>query len=133
MAALNRAELVTHFSQPGQPLVAGSAQRAAVGGFCDKPMLDRLERAIVGTDRVLLRLQSGQDSTAQVVVTLHQGQGFTWLGMAAGPEEVTDLHGDDLAPATLTMLIEAWEVHLFDPVWGRNDVLWPVLAELADG
>jgi hypothetical protein len=34
-------------------------------------------------------------------------------------------------PEVVQELCESWQVALIDPVWGRNDVLWPVLARFA--
>jgi hypothetical protein len=131
LAAVNRAGLVTDFSQPGQPLVGGCAQRAAVGGFCDEQMLSELIRATFGTELVLMYFAPNSVSEARVVVTLDAGEEFTWLGRIETAEDIADAYAEDLAPAGVHGLAEAWQVHLFDPVWGRNDLLWPLLADVA--
>jgi hypothetical protein len=131
LAALNRAGFVTDFSQPGIPLANGSAQRAAVGGFCGEQLRLDLTRAAVGTDLVALWFQPAVKSVANAVVTLHEGKEVTWLGTAAAPDALEYTYGEDLSLVGLEALIDAWQVHLFDPVWGRNDLLWPLLADVA--
>jgi hypothetical protein len=42
LAALNRAGYCTDFSQPGEPVVDGCGQRAAVVGYCDEDIAGRL-------------------------------------------------------------------------------------------
>jgi hypothetical protein len=131
LAALNRAGFVTDFSQTALPLHAGSARRAAVGGFCDMRMRLDLARAIATTDVVALWFPPAVKSVAQVVVTLDAGKEVTWLGTATAPDAIEYSYGEDLSLDGLEALIDAWQVQLFDPVWGRGDVLWPLLADVA--
>ncbi|MFJ7213734.1 DUF6919 domain-containing protein [Amycolatopsis sp. NPDC098790] len=132
LAALNRAGFVTEFSQPGIQLTNGSAQRAAVGGFCDDAMLLNLKVATFGTDLVMLRFASGDTGEGSVVVTLDEREEYTFLGRTEGPDDLEHGYGEDLSPAGLTALIDAWQIHLFDPVWGRNDLLWPLLTDTVE-
>jgi hypothetical protein len=132
LAALNRAGFVTEFSQPGIPLANGSAQRAAIGGFCDDVMLLNLMAATFGTDLVMLRFASGDTGEGSVVVTVDELEEYTFLGRTEGSDDLKDGYGEDLSPAGLAALIGAWQVHLFDPVWGRNDLLWPLLADVVE-
>jgi hypothetical protein len=132
LAALNRAGFVTEFSQPGIALANGSAQRAAGGGFCDDAMLLNLMAATFGTDLVMLRFASGDTGEGSVVVTLDEREEYTFLGRAEGPDDLEYGYGEDLSPAALAALIGAWQVHLFDPVWGRNDLLWPLLTDVVE-
>jgi len=131
LAALNRAGFVTDFSQTGLPLTGGSARRAAVGGFCDERMRLNLARATAVTDLVALWFPPAVKSVAQAVVTLDAGKEVTWLGTAMAPDAIEYSYGEDLSLAGLEALIDAWQVHLFDPVWGRDDLLWPLLADVA--
>lgn len=132
LAALNRAGFVTEFSQPGIPLTNGSAQRAAVGGFCDDAMVLNLMAATFGTDLVMLRFASGDTGEGSVVVTLDEREEYTFLGRTEGPDDLEYGYGEDLSPAGLAALTSAWQVHLFDPVWGRNDLLWPLLTDVVE-
>jgi hypothetical protein len=132
LAALNRAGFVTKFSQPGIPLSNGNAQRAAVGGFCDDAMLLNLMAATFGTDLVMLRFASGDTGEGSVVVTLDEREEYTCLGRTERPDDLEDGYGEGLSTAGLTALIGAWQVHLFDPVWGRNDLLWPLLNDVVE-
>ncbi|HEV7978881.1 DUF6919 domain-containing protein [Amycolatopsis sp.] len=131
LAALNRAGFVTDFSQTGLQLTAGSARRAAVGGFCDERMRRNLAGATAATDLVVLWFAPAVKSVAQAVVTLDGGKEVTWLGTAMAPDAIEYSYGEDVSLAGLEALIDAWQVHLFDPVWGRDDLLWPLLADVA--
>lgn len=46
--------------------------------------------------------------------------------------EIADGYGDDLHPAAVEALSDAWQVTLIDPEWGRNDLLWPLLDAFAE-
>jgi hypothetical protein len=131
LAALNRAGFVTDFSQTGLPPTAGSARRAAVGGFCDERMRLTLAGATAATDLVALWFRPAVTSVARAVVTLDAGKEVTWVGTAAAPDAVEYGYGGDLSLPGLEALIDAWQVQVFDPVWGRDDVLWPLLAGVA--
>lgn len=127
LAAANRAGFVTHFSQPGLPLANGGGQRAAVGGFCDEPLARRIEAAALGTDLVVLTTPPGWHSPAYIPITLDCGEAFTWIGSTLDAENIDYGYAKD-CPAALDALKAAWQVDVFDPVWGRQDVLWERLA-----
>jgi uncharacterized protein DUF6919 len=133
LTALNRAGFVTDFSQTALRPNAGSARRAAVGGFCDESMRLKLARATATTDLVALWFPPAVKSAARVVVTLDAGKELTWLGSATAPDAIEYSYGADLSLDGLEALIDAWQVQVFDPVWGRDDVLWPLLADVAAG
>jgi hypothetical protein len=128
LAAVNRAGFMTDFSQPGVPLVAGSGQRAAVSGFCPESLVCRLRRAALGTDLVVLDFPPGLDVGAQIVVTVSAGEECTWIGVPLDGGNMDYIYGGDLQPEGLLALHLAHQVQIFDPVWGRNDLLWDFLA-----
>ncbi len=64
-------------------------------------------------------------------ITLDQGEEFTWDGGANSRSILLDGYREYLHPAALEAISNAWQVTLIDPVWGRNDVLWPVLEAFA--
>ncbi|MFI8942727.1 DUF6919 domain-containing protein [Streptomyces syringium] len=132
LVACNRAGFVTDVSQPG---LEGDAwdgspwnQRAAVQGFIgDEDLLHRV-------------MDAAQSAGLQVIV---HGPGFTDL---AGPTIVTTWDGEDYTafgekiPArhlrvmfggcnrrAVRAVSGSWQVAIIDPVWGRDDVLWPAL------
>lgn len=129
LAAANRAGFVTTFSQPGVPLADGHAQRAAVAAFADQQMVERVKAAILGTDLVAVFTPPGWDSPAQIPVTIDDGQEFTWLGAGLDPAYIAQIYAED-CPAALATLLGAWQVDLFDPVWGREGLLWERLARV---
>ncbi|MFF3857094.1 DUF6919 domain-containing protein [Micromonospora sp. NPDC002575] len=121
LAAVNRAGLVTDFSQPAE-IDDGWQQRAAVCGYCDDATLDQLITAFTPTDLVLLHERT--NSGIRLPVTLHLGTAHTWVGGSPGVE----LWDDQCSPAAVRSLADSWYVTLVDPVWGRDDRLWPTLA-----
>lgn len=125
LAAANRAGYVTDFSQPGENLGGGDRQRAAVGGYCDDAVRARLADAVAGTDLVLLHEIS--DSGIRLPVTLDAGTPCTWVGGVPAPEDVW--YTVALTAAAMTALRDSWYVTIVDPVWGRNDRLWPALTQ----
>ena len=128
LAAANRAGLVTHFSQPGVPLVDGSGQRAAVLGFCSEDTAIGLQEVSTGTELVLLTYAPGATSDAQVVVTLDVGTEFTFVGAPTDTANIDHYYADDLSAQGLAALHDAWQICLFDPRWGCDDLLWDTLG-----
>ncbi|GIJ28265.1 hypothetical protein Vqi01_34270 [Micromonospora qiuiae] len=126
LAAINRAGFVTDFSQPGEPLDRGWQQRAALSGFVDAPTCNRLAAALAPTDLILLH--EHDDSGIRIPVTLQYGAAHTWVGGFPGFE----FWEDELGQAALHALDAAWYVTVVDPVWGRADHLWHVLAGALD-
>lgn len=74
-----------------------------------------------------MAIPPGESSTAQICVTMDAGSGFTWLGAAGGTEEVFESYREDSNDELARVLSECWELHIFDPVWGRTDRLWECL------
>lgn len=129
LVAINRAGLVTDFSQPGMPDDGdGSKQRAAVTGFCDEPTRERLAAALAATDLVFMAESSDDESAVRIPVTIDVGEPFTWVGGAILAEYLADSY-EGLSERALRLLKTSWYVTVFDPVWGRNDLLWPALVE----
>ncbi|MFG1826736.1 DUF6919 domain-containing protein [Microbispora bryophytorum] len=129
LAAANRAGYLTDFSQPGVPLADGYGQRAAVAGFADEQLVERIKTAILGTDLVAVVTPPGWDSPTQIPVTIDDGEAFTWAGGALDGPDIVHLYGED-CPAALEALLGAWQIDVLDPVWGRQDLLWGRLARV---
>jgi hypothetical protein len=138
LAAANRAGFVNHQSQPGEPLdEQGSAQRANVSGYCTPEGFARLMAAASGADLIITAARALDASEERkfgpfFTITLDAGEEFTWDGIALSRSILDDSYGWDCHPAAVDELFSAWQVTLIDPVWGRNDVLWPVLQAFAD-
>jgi hypothetical protein len=128
LTAANRAGYVTDFSQPGKDLDDGDRQQAAVGGYCDDATRARLADAVAGTDLVLLHERG--HSGIRLPVTLDGGTARTWIGGVPAAEDIW--YTVTLTAAALDALRNSWYVNIVDPVWGRNDRLWPLLAGALD-
>jgi hypothetical protein len=132
LIAANRAGFITTQSQPGESRDEhGSAQRANVSGFASGQAFARLMAAAADSDLIITaaRASSG-DLGPFIVITLDDGEEFTWDGGALSREEIEYGYGHD-CPQAIEALCSAWQVTLIDPDWGRNDVLWPVLERFA--
>ncbi|MBF5081496.1 DUF6919 domain-containing protein [Quadrisphaera sp. INWT6] len=130
LAPLNRAGYVTTNSQPGVALRAGSGQRAFVTGYCDELSLRRPERAVRDTDLVLLAFRPYDGGGEPVVVTMRDGEEATWLGRPVSADYIRHAWDQDVAPAGVSALLAALQFQLFDPEWGRKELLWRRLRHL---
>lgn len=153
LATLNRAGYVTTGSQPGEPPGPGMGgkdwqQRAAVDGFADDDTLARIKAVVACTELVLIvnRIQvppnwhrwipararplDRRGWTGQVVVSAStDGEGATWFG-GRMPYDDFELNFKQVDDATFTALLNAWQVTVIDPRWGRDDLLWDTLTDL---
>jgi len=123
LAAINRAGFVTDCSQPGE-LWSGGGQRAFLSGFCDEPMTERLRHFLLRTDLVVLAFWPGAETSFQLPVTVDAHRENTWVGGTSTFRDLEHYYADDLSPRALSALVEAWQVTVVDPVWGRDDLLF---------
>jgi hypothetical protein len=69
-------------------------------------------------------------------VTLRQDEVATVLGSSESPvtpEQLNDW-SEEANDALALVLADSWYVEIFDPVWGRNEILLPaVLQALTEG
>lgn len=126
---VNRAGFVTDFSQPGA-FNSHDAQRAAVSGYCEEGVAERLASISVRGDLVVISQPAGVDGCFQFPITRTHNCTFTILCGDHAPLSVDDdawpwpgIHKD-----LRVALLNAWYVSVCDPVWGRNDILWPALT-----
>lgn len=135
LAALNRSGLVTSCSQPG---LAGPGydgawweQRAAVVGFCDARTLDALILA-AGETELAVRECEVRHRRLVVPVTTREGYAITDFGGLVSARDIRDgWTGYDICGrGAVDALVAAHQVVVYDPEWGRDDVLWPVLDSL---
>jgi hypothetical protein len=130
LSAANRAGFVTTFSQPGQPAEDGWCQRATVEGFCDVKLATRLVDGLAGTDLVVLAHFPDCTGEVRVPVTLNGGSAYTWLPNPLDAVAFDQCYGESCRPEALDARCRARHVCVFDPVWGRNDVLWSELRRV---
>jgi hypothetical protein len=128
LARVNRAGLLTAFSQPAVSDIVGWTQRAAVTGYCRAETLDRLFAAFTPTELVLLNEHQESDSGIRVPVTLFGGRPSTFVGGVPRPINWSL----QVTPGAVRDLRRCWYITLVDPVWGRDDRLWPALAAALD-
>ena len=128
LAAINRGGCLTTCSQPGE-IGDGWAQRAMASGYCTEATLNALVAGCLATDLMVLGLPLGLNFGARVCVS-RQGQTETmWTGYFQDPGEAFAGDSTELR----TELGDLWCVDVLDPMWGRNDLLWPtVVAALTD-
>ncbi len=158
LVAFNRVGFVTENSQPaenvqydndGHPLYG---QRAMVSGWCDRSTAQRLVRLTLASDLIVLAHQPGGDSCVKIPVTIAPGGpsdgsddsyaiwdepedvggAFTFAGSVYGDEDIDDIFSGECSPEAVTALQTAWTVEIIDPMWGRDDVLWPALAQVLE-
>ena len=135
LAELNRGGFVTHFSQPGASTeLHGALQRAVVSGFCDDAVLTRIQQATLATDVVLLAYPPGaRFDGLQLPVSLSEGEAWRWAGATIDAEAIVDYYSGDCHTTAVKALRDAWQATVFDPCWGRNDLLWERLLTAIRG
>ncbi|MGO4228653.1 hypothetical protein AB4Y72_07250 [Arthrobacter sp. YAF34] len=130
LARLNRNGLFTKESQPG--VEAGDlAQRAYVTAFCSPETAMSLLALSTRTSLVTVAHAPGESSSASIPVTVQDGDVVTVLGSSEEPVAEDQLRdwAEESNETLALVLADAWYVEVFDPVWGRNEVLLPAVLE----
>lgn len=122
LAAYNRAGYVTNNSQPGTTAGNGWAQRAWVHGFGTAELANRIENALIDTDLIVCTTPPGGDNPTRICVTANDGRAWT-IGGAMRASYLAEQYREEI-PAALPALLNAWQIEVIDPQWGRNDLLW---------
>lgn len=130
LARLNRSGLFTKESQPGVR-DGGLAQRAYVTAFCSPETAMALLALSTRTALVTVVHAPGETSSASIPVTVQDGDVVTVLGSSEEPVAEDQLKdwAEESNETLALVLADAWYVEVFDPVWGRNDVLLPAVFE----
>lgn len=124
LVEINRLGFLTDFSQPGER-TEFSQQRASVSGYCSEATVNAILGGLGATELIVLALPFGDAASVQIPVTLQaDGAEATWVG-AVGQGFIRAV---DEYPSARADFLRAWEVEVIDPVWGRNDRLWPALV-----
>lgn len=132
LVALNHAGLWTTGSQPGiHEGSEGLRQRNYVGGYVHIDVARSLQALLHHTD--LVYLFGGGEARCSIPVSAKNDYAYTWLGRFENLDD-TD-YFEFLARNTnldfaAHIRSEAVEIQVFDPVWGRNDVLFPALLDI---
>jgi len=134
LIAANRAGFVTHYSQSGLALDEGRGQqRAVVCGFGAEETMHRIGRALLGTDLVaLVYPPGGRLDGLQIPVSVSGGLVGTWAGAEMPVADIVEYFGGDCHRLAVEALCASWQATLFDPHWGRDDLLWDRLRAVAD-
>ena len=130
LARLNRNGLFTKESQPGVQS-GGLAQRAYVTAFCGPEAATALLALSARTGLVTVVHDPGEASSVSIPVTVQDDDVATLLGSSEGPvgeDQLRDWAAETNETLAL-VLADAWYVEIFDPVWGRNDVLLAAVLE----
>ncbi|MCG0061714.1 hypothetical protein L0F81_00170 [Streptomyces tricolor] len=135
LAAANQAGFLTDQSQPGYDGRGFDGlrwqQRAAVTGLvADEQLLTRIRRAgeAAGVTVFIAHprlLPQGQGDTG----TIRGGRPYTRFGQYMPPSVLRQIWRGISKPA-MAEVLDAWQVCLIDPDYGRNDRLWPALDRL---
>lgn len=129
LATMNRAGFVTCHSQPGQPWRDEGAQRACVSGFCTVEVAETIAAGCLRTDLVCLVHWPGAEPGAYIPVTIDEDRAYTWDGMGEALEDIVQNWAEHGFRRAAKVLIDSWQVSVIDPVWGRNDLLWPTVVD----
>lgn len=135
LAELNRNGLFTKESQPGV-LAEGHTQRAYLTAFCTTEAASALLQLSARSGLVTVAHAPGEASQASIPVTVQQDEVVTVLGSSETPVTPEQLNGwsEEANDALALVLADSWYVEIFDPVWGRNEILLPaVLKALTEG
>jgi hypothetical protein len=134
LAELNRNGLFTKESQPGVR-TGSAAQREYVTGFCSAAAATALLALSTRTELVTVAHAPGEASNAAIPVTLAGTEVTTVLGSSENPvaEEQVQDWADETNDALALLLSDSWYVEIFDPVWGRNDLLLPQVLTALQG
>jgi hypothetical protein len=129
LSAVNRAGFVTVGSQSGDAAVNGwPACEANVQGLASDAVLERLRSAIAGTSLVMSGARGRRTFGSMPDRWRHRLLRAFWLRRAWRDETGFYRHR---CPDVSRELSAAWWVSIEDSVPGRNDALWPALAEFA--
>lgn len=143
LAGANRTGFVTEMSQEADGGTR-TARRAAVSGYLpvDNDMMQSLARSATAnglwmavrppvahpSPGDLLVIGESGDPDGIILVTAGQGQPRIEFGHARTVRSLQASYGTWCDQSAVDALAECWQVTLVDPVWGRDTLLWPVLA-----
>lgn len=132
LARLNERGFLTGSSQAGL-ISDGWVQLAAVCGYATPDVLARLRGAVARHPELMLVTCRSRRALGRPVcpVSFRDGRPFTDFGNALPERDIRDEHvGFGVCkPAAVEEIAAATQVVICDRSAGRNEVLWPALAE----
>ena len=99
--------------------------------FCGPDTASTLLTLSARTSLVTVVHDPGEASSVSIPVTVQDNDVATLLGSSEGPvgeDQLRDWAAETNETLAL-VLADAWYVEIFDPVWGRNDVLLAAVLE----
>jgi uncharacterized protein DUF6919 len=138
LAACNRAGFLTDDSQPGVTETGYDGalweQRPAVTGFVARDNHELLQRLAAAADQagLLIELHIARDpwdDQGGIAVTTRDGKRYTTYGRALSGDDLWHLWTSCHRQA-VNQIIDAVQVTLAYPLFGPNQLLWEVLAEV---
>jgi hypothetical protein len=143
LAAVNRAGFLTWDSQPGYAGLGYDGvwweQRAAVQGFAGADIAAEIANRAWAANLVAIldvvrnpATESTYDHTVPVSRRLQETTCSYGAHLSTADLLGTDLYGE-LHPDAVFAVARAWQVTILDPMWGRNDRLWPMLDACGSG
>ena len=137
LAAANRAGAVTVNSQPGEDKMIGGGrwlQRATVDFLLPHEIADSLSTAAARRGLVVIRHgapPATTDMDISALVTLDDGEPYTWSGRAAGVDQLR-FEYEDCSPELIAEVLQAEQVALVEPEWGPTTRLWDLLGNVGE-
>ena len=129
-----RAGFVTTNSQPGHPLVRGYdgrmwRQRAFVEGWiADAALLNRIRGALKRAGMTVVAHGPGSRGGDCIPLVEADGEIQAAEGDYPGHRRMSNTDWRDIGRHATNELRRSTYLTLIDPVWGRDDRLWPALA-----
>ncbi|MDF1836714.1 MAG: hypothetical protein P1V35_02495 [Planctomycetota bacterium] len=137
LVAANERGFLTTASQPGTcPALSHDglpwSQRAFVVGFASPALVAELRDQVRGTRLRLLDFALDEAGGEPMPAARHGDREYLFVGTGEGPAE-REVFAQRIGPQAMEALEETRYVCLVDPVWGRDDLLWAILANDSDG
>jgi hypothetical protein len=135
LAACNRSGYITTNSQPGEQPVRGVdgrmwRQRAVVDGWIANPaLLHRIRTTAATAGITVITNRPGRRPHPGMIVTEADGEAITDYGWSPGHRRLIAYQWPGIPGAARRELRTATHLTLVDPAWGRDDRLWPLLAD----
>ncbi len=111
-------------------------QRAYLAGFATTDRIDQLWNSLDGDEVVMLlrcpyRGPDGTGAANETPVPVTDGADgvHTWVGCWEPADEIAAVWGQSVPLAAVDALLHSWQFAVYDEEWGRNDLLWQVLAK----
>ncbi len=132
LSAATQAGLLPTASQPGAcPAKSHDGkpwkQRAFVVGFASPDFVEDLQARCAPTDLEVRSFEATASGGEPVACGVQGDREYLWIGTGQGPEEL-DLFAEAVHPMALRALRAMRYLCVWDPEWGRDELLWPILA-----